>query len=174
LHAGSGSIGLRICANPGRSFGRMARTRCTALKSLRSWMRVGIVRLRARFGVEIRTDQRRRGGAGKFCGTNVSSRTCPACATTCARLRLRVVQPQDRRSRSVGAAEGRIRAKMLSKRGKNRSRTASPAAGRRRLRSHGRPTVTARRTACSALQHGFGLVRQVIFPPYWINIVHRR
>jgi len=44
--------------------------------------------------------------------------------------------------RSVDAPEARIRAKMLSKRGKDRSRAFAPAAGRHEMRGRARSTIT--------------------------------
>ena len=121
-----------------------------AVVSLRARMRIDVFRLCARSGVstvKARTPQCRGGIAGKFCGTNVSPRACPACAPACARLRLRMVQSQDRGPRPVGAAEGRIRAKMLSKCRKNRSRTAAAAAGIPHLRGRFRTAITGPTTA---------------------------
>jgi hypothetical protein len=112
--------------------------------SLRARMRIDVFRLCARPGistVKARSHQCGGGIAGNLCGTNVSPGACPACAPACARLRLRVVQPQDRRPRPMGAAEGRIRAKMLSKCRKKRSRTASAAAGIPHLRGRFRTAI---------------------------------
>jgi len=104
----------------------------------------------------------------------VSSRACLACATTCARLWLRAAQLQDPGPRGPDQWT-RLKLEYERKCYQNAEKIV-----RERLRllqaatrceAEPRSTITAQQNADRACG---SRIRQVIFLPYWINIVHRR
>ena len=122
---------------------------------------IGVVRVRAQFD-RSRIPARWRASVGhhirKSPTAGVPARSRAAGSAAHARLRFRPFRSQDPRPRPVGAAEGRVPAEMLSKRGEGGPRQVAPIAGCEPVRGRSGEVLTR---ACPRIDSGSALLRTI-------------